>query len=84
MRALRYAAIVISVAFTTPAISQATTTYQYDTLGRLSTATYSSKNITYNFDPAGNRTQVATQTNTPHGALKETASKSKKPRRKKR
>ena len=78
MRALFYAAIVISMASASPALSQATTTYQYDTLGRLSSAAYTSKTITYNFDPAGNRTQVATQTNAPHGALKKTARKSKK------
>lgn len=41
------------------------TTYTYDALGRLSTATYDNgKQVIYSYDPAGNRTQVVTQTAT--------------------
>jgi hypothetical protein len=44
--------------------------YTYDTLGRLSVAAYDNgKEIDYHYDPAGNRTQVVTQTTTPHGAV---------------
>jgi uncharacterized protein RhaS with RHS repeats len=43
----------------------AATAYTYDTLGRLSTASYDNgKQIVYNYDPAGNRSSVVTQ-NTP-------------------
>lgn len=66
MRALSCAAVLAAALLATPALPQVTTTYQYDDLGRLKSATYSSKNITYNYDPAGNRTTVVTQTNTPH------------------
>jgi YD repeat-containing protein len=45
--------------FASPAC--AATTYTYDTLGRIATATYDNgKTITYTYDPAGNRTQVVT------------------------
>jgi YD repeat-containing protein len=41
----------------------AATTYTYDDLGRVATVTYDNGlMITYSYDPAGNRTQVATQT----------------------
>lgn len=81
MRALPRAVALIAVLIATPALSQATTTYLYDDLGRLKNVAYTSKNIAYNYDPAGNRTSVVTQTNTPHvnaGA----AAKTKKHKRK--
>jgi hypothetical protein len=58
-------------------------TYTYDTLGRLSVAAYDNgKEIDYHYDPAGNRTQVVTQT-TPHGAVvQHTRAKAKSSKRK--
>jgi YD repeat-containing protein len=45
--------------------SRAGTTYTYDQLGRVATATYDSGlQIVYSYDQAGNRTQVVTQTGT--------------------
>ncbi len=75
MRALMVAGVLSAVAFATPALCQATVTYTYDDLSRLSTATYSSKTITYTFDPAGNRIQVATATTTPHAAMRKVSKK---------
>jgi hypothetical protein len=50
-------------------------TYTYDTLGRLSVAAYDNhREIDYHYDPAGNRTQVVTQTTTPHRAVVQKAS----------
>jgi hypothetical protein len=43
------------------------TTYQYDDLGRLKSASYDNGKIDYNYDPAGNRSSVVVQT-TPHMA----------------
>ena len=66
------------VAFATSP-SQAATTYDYDTLGRLSSATYdNNKQIVYHYDQAGNRTQVVIQTPPPHGAPARTAKVAKK------
>ena len=51
----------LSLAWLSPLVANAesTTTYQYDALGRLVTATYSNGSvITYSYDAAGNRTQV--------------------------
>ena len=46
-----------------PAQAATATAYTYDTLGRVSTVTYPNGVIvTYNYDPAGNRTQVVTLT----------------------
>lgn len=43
------------------AVSATTITYTYDDLGRLRTVCYNSvKQITYSYDPAGNRTSVVT------------------------
>jgi predicted site-specific integrase-resolvase len=40
----------------------AATTYKYDNLGRLACVAYDNgKVIVYNYDPAGNRTQVVVQ-----------------------
>jgi len=48
------------------------TTYQYDDLGRLKSASYDNgKEIDYNYDPAGNRSSVVVQT-TPHRAPSKT------------
>lgn len=47
--------------------AQVATTYTYDNLGRLSQATFTNENVTYKYDPAGNRTSVLTQTNNPPG-----------------
>ena len=83
MRDLTCATVLTAALLALPAVAQVTTTYQYDDLGRLKNATYSSKNIAYNFDPAGNRTSVVTQTNTPHfkaGAV--SSAKAKKPKKK--
>jgi len=53
--------IALIVGLSSPA--DAATTYTYDTLGRVSTATYpNGVVITYSYDPAGNRTQVVTVT----------------------
>jgi uncharacterized protein RhaS with RHS repeats len=44
----------------------AATTYEYDTLGRLSQVCYDNGlTITYNYDAMGNRTSVVTQTGVP-------------------
>jgi len=63
-------ALIASAAFVSSG-SNAATVYTYDTLGRLKQAAYDNgKEIDYTYDPAGNRTQVVTQT-TPHlGASK--------------
>lgn len=56
--------------------ASASTTYTYDSLGRISTATYDNgKQIVYTYDPAGNRSQVVTQagTNQPPVAVPDTA-----------
>ena len=66
MRALSCASVLVATLVATPALAQATSSYQYDDLGRLKNASYTSKNVSYNYDPAGNRTTVVTQTNTPH------------------
>lgn len=60
----------------------AATTYEYDTLGRLSKASYDNgKQIVYAYDQAGNRTQVTTQATPPHaGLVKAKAKKTKKAR----
>jgi uncharacterized protein RhaS with RHS repeats len=48
--------------------SRAATTYAYDDLGRLKSASYDNgKELDYNYDPAGNRSSVVVQT-TPHMA----------------
>lgn len=59
-------------------------TYTYDMLGRLSTASYDNhKQITYTYDPAGNRTLVVTGATTPHfGAAQHAPAKAKKLKRK--
>jgi hypothetical protein len=59
-------------------------TYTYDMLGRLSVAAYDNgKQITYTYDPAGNRTQVVTGASPPHvGAMQHTPAKAKRPKRK--
>ncbi len=44
------------------------TTYHYDDLGRLKSASYDNgKEVDYNYDPAGNRSSVVVGA-TPHGA----------------
>jgi len=49
--------------------SLAATTYQYDDLGRLKSATYdNNKEVDYSYDPAGNRSSVVVGTTTPHRA----------------
>jgi len=56
--------ILLCVGLSALAVTQvsAATIYTYDDLGRLSTACYDNGlKITYTYDPAGNRTQVATQ-----------------------
>ena len=59
-------------------ITRAATTYSYDDLGRLRLAKYDNgKQIDYTYDAAGNRTQVATSTTTPHAMLKPKAARSK-------
>jgi YD repeat-containing protein len=63
-------------------IAHAGVTYTYDTLGRLSLATYDNgKTITYTYDPAGNRTQVATANSAPRGAIARPSAKPKKKRK---
>jgi len=48
------------------------TTYQYDNLGRLKSASQDNgKEVDYNYDPAGNRSSVVVQT-TPHRAPSKT------------
>jgi YD repeat-containing protein len=76
MRAFLIAALGY-ISFAT--VAQAGVTYTYDTLGRLSTAAYDNgKTITYNYDNAGNRIQVATAA-TPHmGAVVKPTAKAKK------
>ena len=54
---LRALVVCLFVFIAHPAL--AATTYTYDALGRLLSATYSNgKTITYTYDAAGNRTQV--------------------------
>jgi YD repeat-containing protein len=57
-----FAWIVSTLLLAGPALATpATTTYTYDDLGRVATVTYQNGMvITYNYDPAGNRTQVVT------------------------
>jgi len=58
---LTIALFVFALSATVPA--SAATTYVYDTLGRLASATYDNgKQIIYSYDAAGNRTTVVTQT----------------------
>lgn len=60
--------------------SPAATTYVYDALGRLSTASYDNgKQVVYGYDPAGNRSQVITQA-TPPARQQAIVTKHKKPR----
>ena len=62
---LRIAAFLLGSAVLSAAASAATTTvtYNYDTLGRLSTVCYQGGyEIIYSYDPAGNRTSVVVQT----------------------
>ncbi|MEI9933155.1 MAG: RHS repeat domain-containing protein [Rhizomicrobium sp.] len=48
----------------------AATTYQYDDLGRLSIVSYdNSKQITYGYDPAGNRASVQTADSSRHSQI---------------
>lgn len=64
-------------------VAQGATTYTYDDLGRLTRATYdNNRQIDYTYDPAGNRTQVATSTTPPHALLKPKATRSKASRKK--
>ncbi len=61
--------LACAIVLLSPLAASAATTYAYDDLGRLYTASYDNgKTITYNFDPAGNRSGVQTA-NTPHAAL---------------
>lgn len=63
MRALLAGAIGLLALWS--ACSFAATTYTYDNLGRVKTATYDNgKQITYSYDDAGNRSQVVTQAGT--------------------
>jgi YD repeat-containing protein len=63
MRALLAGAIGLLALWS--AYSFAATTYTYDNLGRVKTATYDNgKQITYSYDDAGNRSQVVTQAGT--------------------
>jgi len=56
------AAILLAVLWATPSL--AATTYSYDALGRISTATYDNGiEIIYSYDAAGNRTSVVRQLN---------------------
>lgn len=48
--------VIVGVLSATQQLSAATTSYQYDALGRLSTVTQGSSKVTYIYDPAGNRT----------------------------
>ena len=49
--------------------SLAATTYVYDDLGRLKSASYDNgKEIDYSYDPAGNRSSVVVVQTTPHMA----------------
>jgi len=70
MRATAFAiSLVSAMCLAMPSQASQSVTYKYDDLGRLSTATYdNNKTITYNMDPAGNRSQVAVAS-TPHMAL---------------
>jgi YD repeat-containing protein len=62
MRYLILAASFVAI-ISSGAVASTATTYTYDTLGRVSTATYPNGTvITYSYDPAGNRTQVVTVT----------------------
>lgn len=52
-------ALLVVVGSIASSLAHAATTYTYDDLGRLSTATYDNgRMITYTYDAAGNRTQV--------------------------
>lgn len=54
--------IICAGAMLTPPAFAGNTTYQYDTLGRVTKVTYpDNKQICYAYDPAGNRTQVKRQ-----------------------
>ncbi|HWA90099.1 MAG TPA: RHS repeat domain-containing protein [Rhizomicrobium sp.] len=69
-------ALCFAIAITTISRAEAGVSYQYDTLGRLSSASYDNgRQIVYTYDPAGNRTQVVTQATPPHAALANTPKK---------
>jgi YD repeat-containing protein len=83
MRTRSFTAVVILAMLPFPAL--AGVTYAYDNLGRLSTAAYDNgKQITYNYDPAGNRTQIATANAAPHALPAKRTTRAKKPRGKRR
>ncbi|MFQ5535572.1 MAG: Ig-like domain-containing protein [Sphingomonadales bacterium] len=63
-RAIRLALVWVVLLFCLP-VQAGTVTYVYDDLGRLTKATYDDGSvIDYSYDPAGNRTQVATTAGT--------------------
>ncbi|HWA91456.1 MAG TPA: RHS repeat domain-containing protein [Rhizomicrobium sp.] len=83
MRATSLLCAVLLAAAASPA--EAGVSYQYDTLGRLSTASYDNgKQIVYTYDPAGNRTLVVTQATPPHAAPVNTPKKASSKNRLKR
>src|ERR1700712_1658490 len=60
-RLLAFVMLAASVAAMSPAL--AATTYVYDDLGRVTQVTYDNgRQVTYNYDAAGNRTAVVTAT----------------------
>jgi YD repeat-containing protein len=80
---LRCTMFAMGILLLTPLGAFGGVTYSYDTLGRLSTAVYDNgKQITYNYDPAGNRTQVATANAGPHAVPSKRVARAKTPRKK--
>ena len=80
MREFLIIPVLVFIAFVS--VARAGVTYTYDTLGRLSLATYDNgKTITYTYDPAGNRTQVATANSAPKGAVVKPTAKVRKKRK---
>lgn len=60
---MKLAFVFAAAAMLTTTPAAAAVTYTYDTLGRVATVTYDNgMEIIYTYDPAGNRTQVVTQT----------------------
>ena len=67
---IRLASLLMCLSFATGVALAATATYDYDALGRLTGITYADgKAVIYQYDAAGNRTQVASGTLSSYACL---------------